>query len=577
MGHVKHAFMLAFYFLKNQVSFELSIQRTLVLGGDTDTNAAIVGGLMGAFWGIAGIPSFMTDPVMQFDCTTVKYKELGYLRPEEYSVFRAIAKGSALTGALRWVSPTATDNIPTPWRFEASAPRSVRLLAFNDKSYSSHTIQDRYHARVDDDEVTAAQYLLDTPKARNLGVAVRDIEGTIINRPRPVFEDPLAKLDPTKRRIAEKFKLDRIAKLPMIRLSNGQLMRVRLAKSLLYTDIGDAKILILDEPFMGLDVATRVEVANLLGDLTRDESFPTLMLLMRPQDTLPNWITHVMELDKLSVSFQGTVAEYTQHRESKREARNKQFIPKPINTNAETIVDLKDVNVFAVDETKILNNVNWTIRKGEKWGLQGPNGSGKTTLLSILVGDHPQAYSNIVSLFGHRRGEPGVSIWDIKAKIGFVSPEFHMHFTSRFIRGFINAANGAPAVSLFDAVCTGFGNGDNSAMRLTDDQFDSANKILKDFNLLDKKFAMFSDLSMGEQRLGLIARALVKKPELVIMDEPFQGVDEAGVKMVHEYLAKEFVEHGDQALVFVSHHEEEMPSILTNLICLDKGNVVKRV
>ncbi|KAI9333414.1 P-loop containing nucleoside triphosphate hydrolase protein [Obelidium mucronatum] len=467
--------------------------------------------------------------------------------------------GSALAGALRWVSPTPTDSIPTPWHFDSSGSTKIDITR-----------------GIDDDEVTAAQYLLDTPKARNLVVAVRDIEGTIINRPPPVFEDPLTKLDSSKKRIAEKFKLGAIAKLPMIRLSNGQLMRVRLAKSLLYTDVGDAKFLILDEPFMGLDVGTRAEFGNLLGELTKDEQFPTLMLLMRPQDTLPSWITHVMELDKLSVTFQGTHEEYSKHRQSKIEARP--FVPKPASIpDAKPIVELKDVKVVSVDETKILNNVNWTIRKGEKWGLTGPNGSGKTTLLSILVGDHPQAYSNIVSLFGHCRGEPGVSIWDIKAKIGFISPEFHMHFTSRFIRGFINAANGNPAVSLFDAVCTGFGSGDNTAIVLTPDQEKAANQILKDFGLLDKKFAMFPDLSMGEQRLGLIARALVKRPELVIMDEPFQGVDEDGVEMVHRYLEREFSENSEQAMVFVSHHEEEMPNVLTNLICLEKGEVVKVV
>ncbi|KAJ3286018.1 hypothetical protein HDU79_006887 [Rhizoclosmatium sp. JEL0117] len=484
--------------------------------------------------------------------------------------------GSALAGRLRWVSPTAEASIPLPWQFEHGP--SVRLMAFTDSTYKAATVQDRYHARVDDDEVTAAEFILGAEKERNLSVAIRDAEGNITNKPQLAFKDPLAQLDPVKRRIAEKFNLSQIAKLPMIRLSNGQLMRVRLAKALLFSDLASAKYLILDEPMMGLDVATRKEFGDLLGDLTKDPAFPTIMLLMRPQDSLPSWITHVLELDKLSVVFQGSHAEYDAHREEKKRKAQQNLVDglKPVPVTGEPIVELKNVNVAAVDGTKILTNVDWSIKKGQKWGLTGANGSGKTTLLSILVGDHPQAYSNDVTLFGHRRGEPGVSIWDIKEKIGFVSPEFHFHFTSRFLRGFINGADGKPAVTVLDAVCTGFGSGDNSAQQLTKEQLDAAEQIMRDFGFWEKRDIKFVDLSMGEQRMGLIMRALVKKPPLVIMDEPFQGVDEDCVEIVHKWMEREFL-NSDQSLVFVSHHEEEMPRILTNMISLEKGEVVKCV
>ncbi|KAJ3064981.1 hypothetical protein HDU98_011617 [Podochytrium sp. JEL0797] len=484
--------------------------------------------------------------------------------------------GSALSGHMRWVSPTAADSIPNPWLFDT--PMSVRMLSFSDnkKVYGTHSIQDRYHARVEEDEMTASQYLLDTPTPRSLEVAVRDAEGNITNRPPPPHVDPIADLPPHLQPVARKFNLDTIAHLPLIRLSNGQLMRVRLAKSLLYTQgLRDARFLVLDEPFAGLDVVTRREIGELLGEVTKESGGPNMMLLMRPQDELPDWITHVMELDRLAIGFQGTREEYERMRKEERRGKEGHVETAPVVRGA-PVVELNNVNVTALDGAEILKGVDWTIRAGEKWGLTGPNGSGKTTLLAMVVGDHPQAYSNDVTLFGHRRGEPGVSIWDIKSNIGFVSPEFHMHFVSGLTQGHITTPSGTPAVSLLDVLCTGFGSGDNMARAVTPTELESVHQILGEFNM--SPTATFADLSMGEQRMGLILRAVVKRPKLLVMDEPFQGVDEDAVERVHAWLKREAEGEGaQQAMVFVSHHEEEMPGILTNRIRLEAGKVVECV
>src|SRR5204863_3517662 len=90
------------------------------------------------------------------------------------------------------------------------------------------------------------------------------------------------------------------------------------------------------------------------------------------------------------------------------------------------IIELRNVTVAY--ERPILRDVTWTVRAGERWAVLGPNGSGKTTLLSLLCGDHPQAFSNDVRLFGRRRGT-GERIWDVKRPVGLTSPEFHLYFT----------------------------------------------------------------------------------------------------------------------------------------------------
>ncbi|KAJ3107599.1 hypothetical protein HK100_003564 [Physocladia obscura] len=163
--------------------------------------------------------------------------------------------GSALAGGLRWVAEDGrvSEELANPWiyRGAGSTERAVRLLAFTDnlKSYSSHSIQDRYHSRVDEDELTAAEFLLDLPKARKVYALVKDGEENPVNNATNKVIDPFAKLDDHKRQIAKKFNLEALFPLPTIRLSNGQLMRLRLAKNLLFSDAVDAKVVVLDEPF----------------------------------------------------------------------------------------------------------------------------------------------------------------------------------------------------------------------------------------------------------------------------------------------------------------------------------------
>src|SRR5688572_13384763 len=87
---------------------------------------------------------------------------------------------------------------------------------------------------------------------------------------------------------------------------------------------------------------------------------------------------------------------------------------------------MKKVSVQYGDKI-ILDEVNWKVMKGERWLLSGPNGAGKSTLLSLITADNPKAYANSIFLFGKKRGS-GESIWDIKKKIGFISPELHLFF-----------------------------------------------------------------------------------------------------------------------------------------------------
>jgi molybdate transport system ATP-binding protein len=216
------------------------------------------------------------------------------------------------------------------------------------------------------------------------------------------------------------------------------------------------------------------------------------------------------------------------------------------------ILELTDITVTHSGK-RILDGISWTVRAGERWAVVGPNGSGKTTLLSLLCGDHPQAYANDIRLFGRRRGS-GETIWDVKRNVGLVSPEFHLYFTEPL------TADRAAATGFFDAL----------ADRLTTPEQDSrVRELFAAFGIAHLHGRPFRCLSIGEQRLVLLARALVKGPPLVILDEPFQGLDAERVKVCRNWLDHELRE--DQTLLFVTHELSELPRCVNRTLRLERG------
>jgi molybdate transport system ATP-binding protein len=211
----------------------------------------------------------------------------------------------------------------------------------------------------------------------------------------------------------------------------------------------------------------------------------------------------------------------------------------------------------------ILRNLNWTVRAGESWALLGPNGSGKTTLLSLILGDHPQAYTNEIFVFGKRRG-PGESIWQHKKRIGWVSPELQTHFDD--------------SGSVLDVVLSGFYETIGLFEAPSTRQQAAARAWLRDFELQEFAGQPLFSLSSGLQRMVLLARALVKQPALLILDEPCQGLD-----LAHRDLIIGRVDALIRArlvtAIFVTHRPEEVPRSVRQVFCLPNpgGRARKRI
>ncbi|HYH68395.1 MAG TPA: ATP-binding cassette domain-containing protein [Urbifossiella sp.] len=328
---------------------------------------------------------------------------------------------------------------------------------------------------------------------------------------------------------------------PFITLSNGQTRRARIARALL----GHPELLVLDDPFLGLDAAGREDVTAFLGRLVGEG---LRLVLVCAADAVPGWVTN-----QLSLSGQWTVGS--------GQMRTSEVPTPPAGAGSSlstahcplsTVIELRDVTVRHGGRV-LLDDVTWTVRAGERWAVLGPNGSGKTTLLSLLCGDHPQAFSNDVRLFGRRRGT-GERIWDVKRPVGLTSPEFHLYFTGPL------TAERAAASGFFDGVT------DHAT---TPEQDATAAGLFADFGLSALRDRPFRQLSTGEQKLVLLARALVKRPRLLILDEPFQGFDADTVRRCRDWLDANL--GADQTLLFVSHHPPELPRTVTRTLRLDAG------
>ena len=238
----------------------------------------------------------------------------------------------------------------------------------------------------------------------------------------PLVKDllPVAKDEAMKETLYQLFGMDDLLDKHIVLLSSGELRRFQLVKSLL----GNPKILILDNPFIGLDAATRDLLRGLLQRLV-DETHLQVMLLLSRVEEIPDFISHVVLVKDCICGKKVPLAEFLQGFEACQDEASTIVTPSCSSNQegAEEVVRLNKVTI-RYDDRIILKELDWVVHRGEKWALTGQNGSGKSTLLSLVCADNPQSYACDIALFGRKRGT-GESIWEIKKRIGYVSPEIH--------------------------------------------------------------------------------------------------------------------------------------------------------
>ena len=320
-------------------------------------------------------------------------------------------------------------------------------------------------------------------------------------------------------------------------LSNGETRRAFLARALLTRP----RLLLLDEPLAGLDDESRELVVRLLGRLARGGAVSLLVAGLREEE-LPPCLTNVLRLGAPEGAPAPRVAEST-HRPARRIRAAK--------APGRVLVSMRGLRVAYGDHV-VFDGFDWTVRAGERWLLKGPNGSGKSTLLAIINGDHMQAYANDIRLFGRRRGT-GESIWDIKRRIGWVSPELHLTMD--------------PRQTVLETVLSGFNDTPLYVPTDTPAKRRAAAGLLRRMRLWARRDDPFGELSSGEQRFVLLARAFVKRPPLLILDEPSQTLDDSHRAFLHALLDRLCAETG-AALLYTTHLPGDVPGCITHRVLL---------
>jgi len=333
----------------------------------------------------------------------------------------------------------------------------------------------------------------------------------------------------------------------LIELSSGEHKKLQLIKAFWL----QPQILIIDQPYTGLDFDSRRSLNLIFQKLS---SKGISFLLINNEEEFPDCVTHFAEIKKGKLAEVNSPEEFLKDDERKNKPIP-YFLVNQSENIPESIVKMEKIHI-SYGEKKVLNNISWEVQKGEKWLLQGHNGSGKSTLLSLINGDHPQAYANNIHLFGNKRGS-GESIWEIKERIGIISPELHWYFD-------MNANVG-------QTIASGFFESMSLYQKLGYEQHQQLEQILNFFDLKEEKNKKMAELSLGKQRLVLLARTIVKKPELLILDEPCQGMDVAQTNYFNRII-DDLCEKG-QTLIYVGHFESRIPDCIDHKLVLEKGEI----
>lgn len=360
-----------------------------------------------------------------------------------------------------------------------------------------------------------------------------------------------------KAKISGPWTLEKVVKLlhleylldkSLLKLSNGETRRLALALGLMR----QPRLYLMDQPMTGLDVKSRQEFGDFLKVLITEGVH---VILTTSANEIPEGITHVGRLNQSGICESWRSSDY--HLTDKQVSQPSwdwdqlnRLLPKN-QPQRETIIKLESVSI-GYGQKQILKDLNWEVKRGECWLLKGANGSGKSTLISLLIGENPQAYSQNIWLFGRKRGS-GESIWDVKRPTGFVAPELGRYFPlNQTCRKVILSG-------LFDTM--------GLFKKVTPEQEALASEWMKLFQLENLAEIPLNRLSLEQQRWTLLARALIKMPELLILDEASQGMDEFQRRLFRSTVEK-ITEFSEITLIYVSHYSEDIPSKVNKILDL---------
>ncbi|MBB1310475.1 ATP-binding cassette domain-containing protein [Pseudoalteromonas sp. SR41-8] len=338
------------------------------------------------------------------------------------------------------------------------------------------------------------------------------------------------------------FAFEALLKQRLRALSTGETRKLMLIKAL----SNRPELIVLDEPFDGLDVQSVELLRSVLIELSASM---TMIFVVNRLDEIPVFITHYGYVKNGELQQQLATPDLKQRddlfkllhlQQTDLTIPSKDVAHSAPEFNEPELVRLQNASVSYSGKV-IFNHLNWTIKARQHWQLSGQNGSGKTCLLNLITGDNPQCYNNDIKVFGYQRGS-GESIWQIKQHIGYISNALHMEYRV--------------SISALNTIVSGFYDSIGLYQKPTQIQLDIAIQWLALLGLSELKNTPFTQLSFGDQRMLLIARAMVKHPTLLILDEPCLGLDEANRQRVL-LLIEKICAAGSSTVIYVNHHAKD--------------------
>jgi len=356
-------------------------------------------------------------------------------------------------------------------------------------------------------------------------------------------------------KLVRRFDLTPLLARSFRQLSTGETRKFMLVQAL----ASHPELLILDEPFDGLDVRA-VEI--LRECLAEQMTSTSLLFILNRFDEIPDFVTDMALLQQGALVQQiaaddlpavAQLAQLLHLQASELQLPERETAVEEVALNPDQpLVEIRDARI-AYGDHLVFEHLDWRIEPGQHWQLSGPNGSGKTCLLNLITGDNPQCYNNDIFVFGYQRGQ-GESIWDIKQHIGYVSSGLQWDYRV--------------SVSVQNVILSGFYDSIGLYQTASDRQLEIARQWLALLGMTQRASASFQQLSFGDQRLLLIARAMVKHPPLLILDEPCLGLDDMNRQLVLALIEKICAE-SETAVVYVNHHASDRIKGINHYLALD--------
>lgn len=360
-------------------------------------------------------------------------------------------------------------------------------------------------------------------------------------------------------------------------LSTGEMRKTLIARAL----IKSPRLLILDEPFDGLDGRSRATLAESIDRLMTG-SMRVILVVHRLEEIVPN-ITHVLLVKEGQLFMQGLKDEvltsdnisnlygfnlrlektnqgyHVSHGAQKHDKAGKTILARdPLEDVPEVLIEMKDTTV-KYNDLVVLDHLTWSMKRGENWVILGPNGSGKSTIVRLILGDNLQGYANQIMLFGKRKGS-GETLWEIKKQIGVVSSEFQIQYRKK--------------MSAYDVIASGFYDSIGLYQYPTPHEKKIVDQWVQLLCIEDIAGQAFHQLSYGQKRMILLARAMVKSPLLLILDEPCHGLDISNRRRILEII--EMIGETPTHLLYITNHKEEILNSITHVMRLQKGKVLNQ-